>query len=62
MYAVVLKYESIILTIHAFISKLLPVGVTITVAVTVGGVIISVIRKGPVISKIGNRHDHECYR
>ena len=44
--------EIIILTVHTFIPELLPVGVG--VAVTVGGVTVSVIRKGLVISKIGN--------
>lgn len=41
-----------ILMVHTFISELLPVGVTVTV--TVGGVIVRVISKGPVISNIGN--------
>ena len=55
MYAVVLKYESIILTVQAFISELLPIGVTVTVA---SGPVI-VVRKGPAIPKIGNNKTDE---
>lgn len=54
----VLKYESIILTIHIFISKLLPVGVTVTV--TAGGVLNIVVCKVSVVSKLVSKtHDHE---
>lgn len=46
MYAVVLKFKSMILTIHTFISELLPLVIV--------GVTVTVVSKGPSIAKIGN--------